>query len=548
MGRRSSKAGGGVDATPDFDTVGMTILPGHPLPEWAAEPDPNAMARPVGAEFGVEAVHESSAAENAPEDLTAAAELAAAELVAAQMVAAGVPAGVGAGAPATAPYGHPAGPPPGIPAAYTASPAAGIPHPTSPPPGYGHSPAAPAPGMPGPVAGAAVAGAAFATSAGIAAPPAPAPPSAPAPMGAPAGYGQPGQVPSAAPGGAFPPGMAGAGSYSDPQASAPGSGPTAGPSAQTPPGFGGPQAMAHPGQPPTQGPGQAPVAAPPGMAPGATMTAPPPSGAPTRDHVHAPDAHSGASPSEGWAAPDRPELSPEHVALLTWWADMIAKGQFPGPVPGAEPQEQPAAPPKAARTRKPTPRDSGARSRLVALGLGGIVLVGLGVAFGPKIVSAFADEPAPVPPTELQMPASVGVDLVAVTSPEIDAQMQQLVGVGLRPAGVTVSAAYGTDPAGPVALAATATTVVVSDDAATQLAAWAQNSGIATAEPVAGTGTTEGITCAAVVEADTVPMGSRCLWSGTGMGGRTYVVATDPETALVRTAELRTAVTAPAAP
>jgi hypothetical protein len=37
------------------------------------------------------------------------------------------------------------------------------------------------------------------------------------------------------------------------------------------------------------------------------------------------------APSTEWKSPARPELSPEHVALLSWWADMIAAGQFPAP-------------------------------------------------------------------------------------------------------------------------------------------------------------------------------------------------------------------------
>jgi hypothetical protein len=251
------------------------------------------------------------------------------------------------------------------------------------------------------------------------------------------------------------------------------------------------------------------------------------------------------APSEGWTAPDRPELSPEHVALLTWWADMIAKGQFPGPVPGqAPPDSDPTV--TAAPQRRTSPRSS-SRGWLVGLGLGGVVVAGLAVAFGPAIVSAFADEPAPVPATELVMPAAVGEDLVAVTGPEVDAQMQALVGVGLRPAGVTVSAAYGTDPAGPLVVAAVATTVPVPGDATAELTTWAESSGVPIGEPVPGTGATTGITCAEVTDTETAPPGSKCIWTGTGMNGRTYVVASDPAAALERTAEVRSGIAAPSA-
>ena len=79
------------------------------------------------------------------------------------------------------------------------------------------------------------------------------------------------------------------------------------------------------------------------------------------------------------------------------------------------------------------------------------------MAFGPGMVSALTEEPAPVPPSNLTMPASVG-DLVAVSSPDVSAQLQSMLGMGLRPAGITTSAGYGTDPASPVVLAGLATT------------------------------------------------------------------------------------------
>jgi hypothetical protein len=63
-------------------------------------------------------------------------------------------------------------------------------------------------------------------------------------------------------------------------------------------------------------------------------------------------------------------------------------------------------------------------------------------------------------------------------------------------------------------------------------------------EQVAGWGSTAGITCAASEATDSVPAGSMCVWSGTGMSGRTFVVSTDPAGALERTAELRAAMPA----
>jgi len=86
--------------------------------------------------------------------------------------------------------------------------------------------------------------------------------------------------------------------------------------------------------------------------------------------------------------------------------------------------------------------------------------------------------------------------------------------------------------------------VPVPGDATAQFTAWAERSGVPTGEAVPGTGTTAGITCAAVTDTETMPPGSRCIWTGTGMNGRTYVVASDPAAALERTAEVRSGISA----
>jgi hypothetical protein len=275
-----------------------------------------------------------------------------------------------------------------------------------------------------------------------------------------------------------------------------------------------------------------------------------------------------AMPSAGWTSPDRPELSPEHVALLTWWADMIAKGQFPPP--GSTTPLQPEAPRRGSRrmgratrdaspgmqppaadgpaieapTGPSRPAPSRRRTVLVSLGLGGIALAGLAVAFGPMALDAFGDQPATVAAPGLTMPATVG-DLVAITGDQVGAQLQPLLGFGLRPAGVTVTGAYGTDPAGPLVLAAMATTVATPGDAAAQTAAWVQRTGATVGEPVVGSGATQGISCVEVTAIPAAPTGSMCVWSGTGMRGQTYVVATSPDAALQRTAELRAPMEAP---
>jgi hypothetical protein len=67
MGLRSSKSSPVPGAVPSFDTVGVTILPGVALPEWA-EPreDPEAMSAPeLIADAGP--VNQDVAAEGVPE-------------------------------------------------------------------------------------------------------------------------------------------------------------------------------------------------------------------------------------------------------------------------------------------------------------------------------------------------------------------------------------------------------------------------------------------------------------------------------------------------
>jgi hypothetical protein len=231
---------------------------------------------------------------------------------------------------------------------------------------------------------------------------------------------------------------------------------------------------------------------------------------------------------------------------------MIAKGQFPAPngAPGApDPDAEPG--PGQASAARPTKRAHGATGRrrhakVVALSLTVVAIGGLALVVGQRALSAATADPAPVPATELTMPATVG-DLVSVTGPEVGAQLVPVLGYGLRPAGVTVTAAYGTDPAGPVVLAAMATTVAADDDAASQLDAWAERTGATVSEPVAGTGPTGGVTCAEVTENPAGPTGSVCVWTATGMRGQTYVVGTSPDAALETTAALSSEMPPPAA-
>jgi hypothetical protein len=179
----------------------------------------------------------------------------------------------------------------------------------------------------------------------------------------------------------------------------------------------------------------------------------------------------------------------------------------------------------------------------VALGLGGIAAVGLAVAFGPGLVASFTEEPAPVPVTSLTMPTSVG-DLVVVSSPDVSQQLQSMLGLGLRPAGVTTTAGYGTDPAGPVVLAGMATTTPADADAVGQITTWAARMGATVGDPIAGANGTGGITCAEVTEIPDALPGSFCVWNGSDRRGQSYVVGVGPEAALQPTAALREGVVA----
>ena len=252
-----------------------------------------------------------------------------------------------------------------------------------------------------------------------------------------------------------------------------------------------------------------------------------PAGTAQATHTEAP---SHDTPSSGWKSPERPELSPEHVALLSWWADMIAAGQFPAP-PGTA---SPAAPVADKSDRRSFPLKAAAVS-LVA-----IAAVGTAAVLGPKILSS--DDPIVVPATEVTLPATVGA-LVAITDPAVGAELETLLGFGLRPAGVTVTNAYGSAAMGPLGLAAMATTMGAPAEAVGQIATWAERTGATVAPSVAGTGTNEGITCAAVEAIPEAQPGSFCVWSAAGKRGQTYAVAMSVEDAQALTNQLRTSVT-----
>lgn len=503
MGRRSSKSSPTPGTAPSFDTAGVTIMPGVSLPEWAeprgdsetpAGPELIADAAPMGMESpGQAPVPQADAP--APQPAWAAAAAAAAPAsplgeVATAPEPAFAMAGaalVGATAGAAASYGQPD---PGYgpePSRYPAAPAAGYGATAPTPPGHAASAsAAAAPGYaPGSIPGyapAADAGSGYAPAGPAPMGAAPAPPG-PAPAGAAPAYGQ---------------GWAAAA----PTASAAPVAPHAQASATS--------TITHPTPAAPESAGPGPMVDP--------STGP---AAPT-------------APSDAWGSPDRATLSPQHVALLSWWADMMAAGQFP--LPGSAPGPSVSAPTTAPRTG----RTRSSSLKVAAVSLVAVAALGTAAVLGPKFLAS--NEPAPVPVTEVTLPATVD-GLVAITNPAVGAELQTLLGFGLRPAGVTVTGAYGTATEGPLALAAMASTTGVPAEAVGQIATWAEKTGATVAPSVAGAGATEGITCAAVEAIPEAQPGSFCVWSASGKRGQTYSVAASVEDALTLTNQVRTSVT-----
>ena len=262
MGLRSTKSSPANGAALPFDTVGMTILPGRPLPEWAEPAAAAAEAAALsGPELIADAPHPAAAEATPPAPLEA--EPSAPDWAA---LAATQPAPMGqvAGSPEPAFAMAGAGMVGGALVGATAAAGQG---------GYGHaSPTYPPEPSRYPAA----------PAAGLAA-------MAQAPTTAPAEHLAAGGTATA-----MYPGQTDTRTFVEPTgASAPG----------------------HVTQP-AQG------------AQGSAMPA-----QVTHEEPPAPGA-----PSSEWKSPERTELSPEHVALLSWWADMIAAGQFPapGPTPGTE--------------------------------------------------------------------------------------------------------------------------------------------------------------------------------------------------------------------
>ena len=204
----------------------------------------------------------------------------------------------------------------------------------------------------------------------------------------------------------------------------------------------------------------------------------------------------------------------------------------------------PSAPAPALETAPAQAHSSRRTLALVGLGVGGLALAGAAVFAGSQLISG--SEPAPAPATNLTMPAKV-VSLDAITDPEIGTELVPLLGLGLRPSGATVTAAYGPKESGPLELAAMATTTAATGDPASEITTWAARTGATTGKPIVGTEGKEGVTCADASGIEGAPKGAFCVWSGASMRGQAYAIGADAQQALTMTAELRGAMPAPVA-
>jgi len=335
MGRRSSKSSPVPGAAPSFDTVGVTILPGVALPEWA-EPreDPEAMSAPeLIADAGP--LTQDVAAEAAPE-LPATAEWAAAsahEQVVAQGAA---PAAEHAPEPAFAMAGAAMV---GAAAVGTVGAPAGY---GQPPVGYGPSapayvpepsryPAAPTAGLVAPAAAPSAAATAPATHLAPPAPRLPADPALPS---------------SGAPAHAMPAPPADVAAHGGPVAAT---------------GYGqtlesGGRSVADPGlTPPPARPG--------------TQEASDAQATQAADLPPVP-------PSQAFGSPERESLSPQHIALLSWWADMMAAGQFPLPAAAGGPDATAPAEATDGGGKRALPVKAAAVSLLAVAALGAAAVAG----------------------------------------------------------------------------------------------------------------------------------------------------------------------------
>ncbi len=272
---------------------------------------------------------------------------------------------------------------------------------------------------------------------------------------------------------------------------------------------------------------------------------------------------------ESWGDPARPmpDLAPDQLALVQQLAAILARGDDPATVVSAALSGAAGSDPGAPASvpgvlpgliPDPSPGAAGARAtgdgpprrrRGPLLAAGAVVLVaGTGAAMalvGIPMLRGDDTQQAAAAPT-LRMPSAVG-DLVVVTDPQVGDALTPLIGFGLRPHGATVTAGYGPTATGALTLAAMATTMPSPSGPDAQLTSWSTRTRTALGKPVAGQGPTAGVTCAAT-EAGSPTPGSYCVWTGAGLRGQAFVTDATAEAALTTASELRNALTATSSP
>lgn len=265
------------------------------------------------------------------------------------------------------------------------------------------------------------------------------------------------------------------------------------------------------------------------------------------------------APAGPTTLPALPDLPPDQMALVQQYALQLAQGANPlavepAPGRGAHPDQWQASAdvPEAHRPDGGVPgtpaRARGTRRGMVAVAavlVAGVSAAGGAAALVPRLVGDPA-QPLAAPAADLTMPTAVG-ELVALSGPGVAETMKPLIGFGTRPVGITVTRGYGASAGGDLQLAAMATLLPATADAAGQFAAWSERTGVALGPASEGSGSTSGITCAATAKGSPTP-GWLCAWSGTGIRGQAFVLDQPVAKALATTAQLRNAMAASAPP
>lgn len=201
-----------------------------------------------------------------------------------------------------------------------------------------------------------------------------------------------------------------------------------------------------------------------------------------------------------------------------------APAQFaPAPLPAAPPSADlpPGGPARTAPNK--APKQPKRKGRGVKLALAGAVtLVVGGAAFLGASHFLGGDSGAPVAPTTLSLPATtIGYQQADETA--ASAAVTSEFGLPLKPSGATVTGAYAAKAGGPVALTLMAT-IAPRPAAPQQFAAFAERTGTKVGKPVVGAGSAAGTTCADVTpkKGSEIPAGVLCVWDAGSLRGQAY--------------------------